>query len=99
MRSTRVSFFGLDTEAYGRTYSDRELIRRILGYFAPHRRDVFVVAGLITACRSLTRSNIATAGAVQPFVVARGLDALLKSPTSALVLGLVAVVAIIGALN
>ena len=25
---------GLDTESYDRTYSDRELIRRIVGYFS-----------------------------------------------------------------
>ena len=27
---------GLDTEAYDRNYSDRELLRRILGYFRPY---------------------------------------------------------------
>ena len=31
---------GLETEAYDRTYSDRELLRRILSYFAPYRRQM-----------------------------------------------------------
>ena len=42
-------FYGLDTEAYDRDYSDRELIQRILGYFVPHRRNVLIVASIITA--------------------------------------------------
>ena len=33
-------FYGLDTEAYDRDYSDGELIARIFGYFVPHRRRV-----------------------------------------------------------
>lgn len=84
-------FFGLDTEAYDRAYSDRELIRRMLGYFAPHRRNVFIVALLITA--------IAVAGAAQPFVVARGLDALVESARLAVLLVLVAFVLAIGVFN
>ncbi len=81
-------FYGLDTEGYDRTYSDKELIRRIFDYFAPHRRRVLVVGSLITA--------IAVAGAVQPLVVSRGLDALVERPDLELVLGLVAAVLTIG---
>ncbi len=84
-------FFGLDTEAYDRQYSDRELLRRILGYFAPYRRRVVTVGVLVAAT--------ALIGAVQPLVVSRGLDLLVVSPTLALVLSLVAVVLIIGIVN
>jgi ATP-binding cassette subfamily B protein len=81
-------FYGLDTEAYDRAYSDRELIERILTYFAPHRRRVLIIAVLITA--------IALVGAAQPIVVARGLDVLVESATLTLILGLTAVILAIG---
>lgn len=35
---------GLDSEAYDRTYSDRQLVKRILGYFRPQARKMLVVA-------------------------------------------------------
>ncbi len=35
---------GLDTESYDRSYSDRELVRRILSYFRPHARRMLIVA-------------------------------------------------------
>jgi ABC-type multidrug transport system fused ATPase/permease subunit len=38
---------GLDAEAYDRSYSDRQLIRRIIGYFRPHVSLMLSVAGLI----------------------------------------------------
>ena len=83
-------FFGLDTEAYDRQYTDRELIARILRYFAPHRRRV-VSVGLLIAVLSLV-------GAAQPLVVARGLDLLVASPGMTLVVGLTAAVLTIGVL-
>jgi ATP-binding cassette subfamily B protein len=84
-------FYGLDAEAYDRVYSDRELIQRIIDYFVPHRRRVSVVALLIT--------SIAVAGAAQPFVVARGLDLLVVSPTLGLLLGVAAIALAIGVFN
>ena len=30
---------GLDAEAYDREYSDRQLLKRIIGYFRPHLQD------------------------------------------------------------
>ncbi len=81
-------FYGLDTEGYDRAYSDRELIRRIIDYFAPHRRRIIVVGILIMA--------IAVAGATQPLIVSRGLDVLVEQPDLNLILGLVAVVLVIG---
>ncbi|MGZ6387320.1 MAG: ABC transporter ATP-binding protein, partial [Ktedonobacteraceae bacterium] len=38
---------GLEAEAYDRTYSDRYLIARIIGYFRPKLRMMLSVAALI----------------------------------------------------
>jgi ATP-binding cassette subfamily B protein len=84
-------FYGLDTEAYDRQYTDQELLRRILSYFAEHRRRVLIVGLLITA--------LAVVGAAQPIIIARGLDLLVVSPALTIILGLVAVVLVIGVLN
>jgi ATP-binding cassette subfamily B protein len=88
-----MAFFrGLDTEAYDRQYSDRELMRRILRYFAPHSRSVFGVAFLITV--------IALVGAAQPFAISQGLDALVLAPKRLdVVLGLTAAALTFGVLN
>jgi hypothetical protein len=64
-------FFGLDTEAYDRQYTDRELLARIVRYFAPHRRRILFVGVLVAV--------IALIGAAQPIVVSRGLDLLVAS--------------------
>jgi ATP-binding cassette subfamily B protein len=84
-------FYGLDTEAYDREYSDRQLLHRIFRYFAPHRRSV-VVVGLFIA-------GIALLGAAQPLAVSRGLDLLIASPRLDIILGLVSVVLFIGVAN
>jgi ATP-binding cassette subfamily B protein len=84
-------FFGLDTEAYDRQYTDGELLRRIARYFAPHRRRVAVIGALV--------ATLSLIGAAQPIVVSRGLDLLVASPDLSLVLVLVAVVLIIGVSN
>lgn len=84
-------FFGLDTEAYDRQYSDKQLLLRIFRYFAPHRRRVTMVGVLVAA--------IALIGAAQPLVVSRGLDFLVISPTLHLILGLVLAALVLGILN
>ena len=84
-------FHGLNTEAYDRQYSDRELVRRIARYFAPHRGRIAVVAVQIT--------GIALAGAAQPIVVARSLDALIASPRLDVILGLAVAVLAFGVFN
>jgi ATP-binding cassette subfamily B protein len=84
-------FYGLDTEAYDRQYSDAELLRRIGGYFSLHRRRV-VLVGLMVAA-------IALIGAAQPLVVSRGLDLLVANPSLGLVLGLTGLVLILGIMN
>ncbi len=84
-------FYGLDTEAYDRQYSDRELLRRITGFFAPYRARVLAVGGLIAA--------LSIMGAAQPIIVSRGLDWLVASPDLTIVLGLAAVTLLVGILN
>ena len=46
---------GLETESYDRTYSDGELIRRIVSYFRPYRSLMAVVATVL-ALNSLSFS-------------------------------------------
>jgi len=66
---------GLGTEAYDRSYSDRELIRRIIGYFRPHARQMIVIAVMITL-----HSATATGG---PILVSSAIDILAEDPSSA----------------
>jgi ATP-binding cassette subfamily B protein len=59
---------GLDTESYDRTYGDRDLLRRLLGYLRPHRRRMVLIAAAITL-------NSA-AGIGGPVLISRGIDVL-----------------------
>lgn len=59
-------FSGLDQEKYDRQYGDRELVRRLAGYFTPYRRRLAVVAACVV--------GIALAGAITPVIVARAVD-------------------------
>jgi ATP-binding cassette subfamily B protein len=61
-------FSSLDAEKYDRTYSDRDLARRIVGYFAPQRKRLVLI--------SLLTLLVAGAGALLPVIVSRGIDLL-----------------------
>ena len=64
-----MSFFaGLDTEAYDRQYTDRQLTTRMAGYFRSHSRSVVWVVLLLLV--------IALASASLPIIVSRGVDLL-----------------------
>ncbi|MBN1642189.1 MAG: ABC transporter ATP-binding protein, partial [Anaerolineae bacterium] len=63
---------GLETETYDRTYSDRELIRRIIGYFRPEWKRMAMVAGMI-----LLNSGFNTA---RPLLITRGIDMVAVNP-------------------
>jgi ATP-binding cassette subfamily B protein len=67
-------FSGLAAESYDRQYSDRELVRRILTYFKPHRVALIWV--------SIWLLVIAGSAAAAPILVSRGLDILVVDPTS-----------------
>jgi ATP-binding cassette subfamily B protein len=66
-------FDGLDAEKYDRTYADRVLFRRIVGYFKPQWKRLTAVSLLTLA--------IAGAGSLLPIIVSRGVDLLKGVPT------------------
>ncbi len=87
-----MSFFsGLDTEAYDRQYTDRELINRMASYFGPHLRRLGAVSALVIL--------LALSGAALPVVVARGVDAMAASMDATLMWLLVAIVLSTGIIN
>src|SRR5688500_666786 len=59
---------GLDAEGYDRTYDDRALVRRVVGYFAPHRRRRAGIA-LFAGAASLRDLSL-------PGVIGRGIGRL-----------------------
>ncbi len=63
---------GLDTEAYDRNYSDRELLSRIIGYFRPHTRRMILVAVMITL------SSVAGTGS--PILISKAIDLVAQDP-------------------
>ena len=65
---------GLAAEAYDRQYSDRTLLRRMLAYFRPQLGRLTVI--------TLMTLLIATLGALQPIVVANGVDRLQQEPAN-----------------
>ena len=69
---------GLETEAYDRSYSDRELLARIVSYFRPYTRQMILVAVAI--------SLNSAAGTGGPILIARAIDILARSPSVAAIL-------------
>ncbi len=65
-------FDGLDAEKYDRTYSDKVLFKRIIGYFKPQWKRLLAVSLLTLA--------LAGAGSLLPIVVSRGVDLLKGVP-------------------
>jgi len=64
---------GLEAEAYDRTYSDRQLIARIIGYFRPKLRMMLLVAVFIIL--------ISLFDTVFPVLISYGIDAVVASRT------------------
>jgi ATP-binding cassette subfamily B protein len=79
---------GLDTEAYDRTYSDRELVRRIISYFRPHTRQMILVAIMLTL-----NSAAGTGG---PILISKALNVLNTNPATAMMLFMVGAVLLMG---
>ena len=69
---------GLDTEDYDRNYRDTELLRRISGYFSPHRRQM-VLASLMLTLNS-------AAGTAGPILISRALDLAVVNPSTQVLL-------------
>jgi ATP-binding cassette subfamily B protein len=82
---------GLDAEAYDRIYSDRQLVRRIWGYFRPALKVMTLVAALI-ALNSL-------ADIVFPVLISRGIDTLTAGATAAQGATLIGAILIAGMLS
>lgn len=78
---------GLDAEDYDRTYSDRDLIRRIADYFRPHLRSMLMVAGAVVLGTA--------AEAAAPFVISSGIDMLEGNPAAQVALALAGGVALL----
>jgi ABC-type multidrug transport system fused ATPase/permease subunit len=82
---------GLEAEAYDRTYSDIELVRRIAAYFRPHWRKVALVVCMV--------SLVSLAGTITPIVISRSIDQLAGNPQLQLLLAGAALVTVLGALG
>jgi len=82
---------GLDSEAYDRTYSDGELVRRVVGYFRPEGRRMLAVAGAV-AVGSVVEAMV-------PVIISRGLDAMAATPSITLIVVLALAVAFTGCLG
>ncbi|HUT20168.1 MAG TPA: ABC transporter ATP-binding protein, partial [Anaerolineae bacterium] len=81
---------GLDTESYDRSYSDRELIRRIIRYFRPEGKRMLLVAGMV-----FLNSAFNTA---RPLLISRGIDMVSADPQTQSIALLSAVILTSGAL-
>ena len=82
---------GLNAEEYDRTYSDRELVRRIVAYFRPQRQRMVLVTAMVLL--------ISLLGTVTPIVISRGIDQLDQNPQLQWLLAFAAAVTVLGALN
>src|SRR5258707_4739049 len=67
-------FDGLDAESYDRSYTDRQLVRRIIGYFKPESGRIVMVAVMVVI-GSLANTGI-------PIAVSRALDAIAGDNTT-----------------
>ena len=82
---------GLDAEAYDRTYSDRQLVRRIIGYFRPVAPMMLFVAVMVVL-NSLADTAF-------PILVAQSLDSLDATKSLRTTIFLVIALLVTGALS
>ncbi|MCC7359911.1 MAG: ABC transporter ATP-binding protein [Anaerolineales bacterium] len=87
-----MGFFGnLDPEAYDRTYSDKDLVRRLVTYFRPHRRNLALLAGGVTVTGALD--------VIFPIILARVVNGLAEHPDLSYFFSLLALVLFTGVLS
>ena len=79
---------GLGAEAYDRTYSDRQLIGRIIGYFRPKLRIMIFIAALITLNSLLDT--------VFPVLISFGIDTVVASGAVQTILVLIVAILLAG---
>jgi ATP-binding cassette subfamily B protein len=82
---------GLNAEEYDRSYSDRELVKRIVAYFRPQRQRMVLVTAMVLL--------ISLLGTVTPIVISRGIDQLDQNPQLQWLLAFAAAVTVLGSLN
>ena len=82
---------GLETESYDRTYSDRELARRIGEFFKPYLGRL-----ILTALALLFMSIV---GALSPILIAKVIDWVSSTPRWGIILGASLGVSALGAMN
>lgn len=80
---------GLDTEDYDRSYSDKELVQRILDYFRPYSGRM-VLVGVTLTLNSLT-------GVAGPILIATAIDVSEVNPTTQIMFLLALGVSLLGA--
>ncbi len=88
-----MGFFmdGLEAEDYDRSYSDRQLVARVLGYFKPVRRAMLVVASTVVLA-SLMDTAL-------PVAISRGIDVLNTDRSTAATAALIVAILVTGALS
>jgi ATP-binding cassette subfamily B protein len=84
-------FSGLGGEAYDRKYSDRQLVRRIVNYFQPHRRQVIIIS-IAIVCMALL-------GAAPLLIIRQGVEILADGGDQTLIPLLVGIVFFVGVAN
>lgn len=82
---------GLDAEEYDRQYSDRMLVRRILGYFRPQLPRMLAVATAIVLSSAVSTGL--------PIFISDGLDRLQTDTTTTTLLTILAVITLLGVLG
>ncbi|MFN2196664.1 MAG: ABC transporter ATP-binding protein [Anaerolineales bacterium] len=84
-------FSGLDTEAYDRQYSDRQLVGRMVTYFKPHGKKLVVISIMLMV--------LAVTGAALPVILARVVDLISGQASLQIILVLFFAVLFTGILN
>lgn len=82
---------GLDADSYDRSYPDRVLVRRILGYFRPRLPAMSLVAAMIVLASSMWSAL--------PLLISRGLDEIVAGGGDQVVGVLVALILVSGVLG
>ena len=79
---------GLDSEDYDRQYGDRELLKRITGYFRPYTRQMILVSVMITLNSAATVAS--------PILIAKAIDMLTVDTSNTALLLLTLGIGILG---
>lgn len=80
---------GLETETYDRSYTDRQLLRRIASYFKPYVRQMVFVATMMTL-----NSLAGTAG---PILISKAIDRVTVDPSATVIVMMAMGVLLLGA--